>query len=121
MPHNLTFCECSFASIFVSTTIVVDSILSLFQWGVLFSLQNDLRNVELTKAMWADTPAGFIRVGRATDSEVVIGDDQLPKKSLHQLSRLQFVIRKNSDGALAIYDRSSNGTFIDEKKIGKGM
>ena len=108
-----------FASIFVSTTI--DLVLSLFQWAILFSLQNSLRNVELTKAMWADTPAGFIRVGRATDSEVVIGDDQLPKKSLHQLSRLQFVIRKNSDGALAIYDRSSNGTFIDEKKIGKGM
>merc|ERR1712037_110321 len=85
-------------------------------WAMLFSLQNDLRNVELTKAMWTNQPAGFIRVGRATDSEVVIGDDQLPKKSLHQLSRLQFVIRKNSDGALEINDRSSNGTFIDDKR-----
>jgi len=89
-------------------------------WGMLFSRQNTLRNVELTKAMWTDKPVGFIRVGRATESEVHIGDDQLPKKSLHQLSRLQFVIRKNSDGAMEIHDRSSNGTFIDEKKIGKG-
>ena len=84
-------------------------------------MQNDLRNVELTKGMLTDKPVGFIRVGRATDSEVLIGDDQLPKKSLNLLSRLQFVIKKNSDGALEIHDRSSNGTFIDEKKIGKGM
>ena len=88
---------------------------------MLFSLQNDLRNVELTRGMLTDKPVGFIRVGRATDSEVLIGDDQLPKKSLHQLSRLQFVIKKNSDGAIEIHDRSSNGTFIDEKRIGKGM
>ena len=83
-------------------------------------MQNTLRNVELTKAMLTDKPVGFIRVGRASESEVFIGDDQLPKKSLHQLSRLQFIIRKNSDGAMEIHDRSSNGTFIDDKKIGKG-
>ena len=63
---------------------------------------------------------GQIKVGRASDNDIVITDDQLPKKNINNISRLQFIIERKKDGTVDIQDKSSNGTFIDDLKIGRG-
>jgi serine/threonine-protein kinase Chk2 len=108
-------------------------------WGFLFPLQTSLLIQPLTyrlldpkknkktlneeeeeKLSPRQPKEGKIKVGRASENDIIITDDQLPQQVISNISRLQFIIERNKDGTVQIEDRSSNGTFLDEKKIGKG-
>ena len=98
-------------------------ILILLQWGFLFPLHRTLKIEPLTYQMLDSKKyktEGQIKVGRASDNDIVITDDQLPKKNINNISRLQFIIERKKDGTVDIQDKSSNGTFIDDLKIGRG-
>lgn len=92
-------------------------------WGFLFPLHRTLKIEPLTYQMLDSKKyktEGQIKVGRASDNDIVITDDQLPKKNINNISRLQFIIERKKDGTVDIQDKSSNGTFIDDLKIGRG-
>lgn len=61
----------------------------------------------------------IIKVGRASDSQLVIDNDQVPKEFLDHISKRQFKIVRKEGGHTEIHDTSSNGTFLNGKKIGK--
>jgi len=82
-------------------------------WGVLYPMKYSLRIVELTSDM------KMITIGRATSNKVVITPEQMPEEQHLKLSKLQFIIEKRSDGVVEIKDTSTNGTSLDERKIGK--
>ena len=63
----------------------------------------------------------MITIGRATSNKVVITPEQLPEFHNLKLSKLHFIIEKRSDGVVEIKDTSTNGTSVDDKKIGKSM
>ena len=76
-------------------------------------MKYSLRIVELTSDM------KMITIGRATSNKVVITPEQMPEEQHLKLSKLQFIIEKRSDGVVEIKDTSTNGTSLDERKIGK--
>lgn len=82
------------------------------QWGMLYPYRPGMRPIELT--------ASKVSVGRGTYCTGVLTLDQLPSKILNCVSKLQFEIHRNASGLVELHDKSTNGTFIGGKKVGRG-
>ena len=59
------------------------------------------------------------KVGRSTQCDYTIYPEQLPDKIVDNFSKFQFIICKDDDGKVALLDRSTNGTEVNDVKVGK--
>ena len=81
------------------------------QWGTLYPLRYKLHQIALEKKVFS--------VGRGTDNDHVIGSDQAPKSLVDVISKSQFILEVQQCGSVLLTDKSSNGTKINNKKVGK--
>jgi len=79
-------------------------------WGVLYPLDENWRAVCLTSDM--------VTFGRSSSNTFVIDRDQAGD-AINVVSKVHMVIRRDADG-VKLVDKSSNGTFVSKKKLGKG-
>ena len=83
----------------------------LFQvWGTLYPLQDNWKVVQLK--------GHSCTLGRSSSNTFPILGDQAGER-LSAISKTHFLIRRGPDGTI-LEDKSSNGTFVNGYKIGKG-
>jgi len=79
-------------------------------WGVLYPLCDNWRAARLTE--------DICTFGRSASNHFSIGEDQAGSR-IGSISKVHFVIKRTSSGVV-IVDKSSNGTFVNKKNVGKG-
>ena len=102
-----------------------------FKWGVLYPLKYSLWTIHLQDSKTC--------IGKSSLCDKVITQDQVPLLPLALLSKLHFIVEKEESGVVTISnvqpllkpcsssnflsilaDKSTNGTFINGHKIGRG-
>lgn len=72
-------------------------------WGKLTSLNPNLENVRLTKSIYT--------IGRGNGNDIVIDDIRL--------SNVHCILTKDENDIVLLEDMSSNGTYVENEKVGK--
>ena len=78
---------------------------------MLYPISYNLKPVELRGVV--------TKIGRSTQCEYQILPEQLPVKLVDLFSKCQFIIRKETDGSVFLIDKSTNGTEVNDTKLGK--
>lgn len=73
-------------------------------WGKLVSVNGNLENIPLF--------ASIYKIGRLSTNDISIDDIRI--------SGCHCVLKRNTDGEVSIEDFSSNGTYLENMRIGKG-
>lgn len=82
-------------------------------WGMLYPIRDHWRSVELSSD-------NELSLGRSTgNSHVISSEEAGGSKKILGISKVQFVIKKTKDG-VELHDKSSNGTKVNDKLVGKG-
>ena len=97
------------ASSEVSYTYVI-TFINLQIWGVLYPLRDAWRAACLS--------VDNVSMGRSSGCTFTIDQDQAGDRIV-SISKVHFEIKRTADG-VKIIDKSSNGTFVNKKPIGKG-
>lgn len=60
------------------------------------------------------------KIGRSSKNDMVIGRDQVDESLFNCISKTQMVISKRNDGVVVLTDKSTNGTMVNNVKVGNG-
>jgi len=79
-------------------------------WGVLYPMRENWRAACLSEEI--------VTLGRSSSNTITIDRDQAGDQ-ITSISKVHFAIKRCSGGVM-IVDKSSNGTFVNKKLVGKG-
>jgi len=82
------------------------------QWGKLYPLRYSLRPIDLKDKVF--------KIGRGNLNNHVLNSSEAPQDFLDVVSKVHFILERQDGGSVIICDKSTNGTFINDKKVGKG-